>query len=128
MPKIDFPASVTKLLESWWLSFWIWSIIHYVLGLTATIGTVVIAATKGASADQSASCCIGFNPSTLGILVAICTSVITFSKAGIKANSYIQAWRIVNAVKVRCEIDSSITEKEIYDAVQKAEEIIGKSD
>lgn len=126
-----FPDCVERLLKTWWRSFWIWNVVHYLLGLVATIGTVVIAAAKD---SESIQCifkifpCIGTDQSMPSIVVAICTAILTFSKAGAKANAYIQAWRIVNAVKIRCEIDPNITNKEIVDAVEKAEEIIGKSD
>lgn len=126
-----FPGCVDQLLKAWWRGFWFWNAVHYLLGLVATIGTVFIAANNDSVSTQGTFQvlpCVGIDQSALSIAVAICTAILTFSKASAKANAYIQAWRIVNAVKIRCEIDPDITSREIVDAVEKAEEIIGKSD
>lgn len=121
MPTREIPDTISGLLKSWWLCFLIWSAIHYLLGLTATIGTVFIAAKTGAGNALAAS-------SQLGIIVAICTAIITFSNASAKANAYIQAWRVVHTTVVRYQIDATITEVDLGKSVERAEEIIGKSD
>lgn len=112
------PEQVLALLTAWWRAFWVWNAIHYTLGLTATIGTVSIAANTSTAYDHQ----------SLGVVVAICTAIITFSKASDKANAYIRAWRIVNTARIVYEVNPVSDNKELLYAVKKAEEIIGKAD
>jgi hypothetical protein len=90
------------------------------LGLVAAVGAV-FSATKTSP----------FEPSTqtyVGVAAAVCTAIITFAKTGAKMNAYIAAWRLLNVVRIKYEIDASITEKEVGETVSKCEEIISRSD
>ena len=110
------PPQITRQLRSWWWCFIVWNVIHYLLGLTATIGTVLIA--KNTTVDYG----------NLAILVAIATAAITFLKSGSKANAYLVAWRQLNAERICFELDPSYTEAKLADAHKKGEEVIGKAD
>ena len=110
------PSQITKQLSNWNACFWFWNVIHYALGLTATIGTVVIA--QKAAVDHG----------SLAIVVAVATAALTFFKASAKANAYIGAWRYLNAERICFELDPNYTEAKLAEAHKKGEEIIGKAD
>lgn len=115
-PPRTVPEQITKQLKNWWCFFWFWNVLHYVLGLYATVGTVFIAASKQA-------------PDTfLSITVAVSTAALTFLKATEKASAYIAAWRYLNSERICFELDPNYPETNLCKAHKKGEEIIGKSD
>lgn len=124
MEQRECPKQVLALLTAWWRAFWFWNVVHYTLGLTATIGTVIIASDSSFAYKNNLS----LPHQSLGILVAICTAIITFSKASNKANAYIRAWRVVNTARIVYEVDLNSSDKDLLNAVKNGEEMIGKAD
>lgn len=123
MSDRPIPASIRRHLNGWNRCFWIWNVLHYLFGLTATIGTVLIAVHSGEPADPTSKL-TGVAP----ILVAICTSCLTFLKASTKANAYIQAWRILDLERIAYSLDPNYPDEKLVDAVRRGETIIGKTD
>ena len=123
MEKRTTPVQITKRLKDWWLCFWFWNILHYLLGLTATVGTVVIAATKGQALGPAAT-----GHTTLAVAVAVSTAILTFAKASTKAKAYADAWRLLDSERVIYELDASVTEAKLAATLKAGETIIGKSD
>lgn len=116
MSDRQVPQLISAQLKYWNLCFWIWNIIHYLLGIYATVGTVIIASK-------------GLEKSTwLAISVAIATAVLTFFKASAKANAYIQAWRLLHTECVAYQLNAEYTDKQLADAHRDGEQIIGKAD
>ena len=92
------PIQITIQLANWWKCFWLWNFVHYALGLTATIGTVLIAQNRN------------IDYRILAVFVAVATAAMTFLKSGAKANAYIAAWRYLNAERICFELDPSYSE------------------
>lgn len=109
------PAQILEQLRSWWKAFWFWNCLHYLLGLTSTVGTALSAA------DTATYEYIPF-------IVAVTTAALTFLKAGAKADAYIAAWRYLNAERIAFELDTSYTEAALADHHRKAEAMISKAD
>jgi hypothetical protein len=120
-PARRTPSQIRDQLSSWWSAFWVWNVLHYALGLVATIGSVLVVQQSkigtGASDHQ-----------TLGVVVAVCTAALTFLKSGAKANAYIAAWRYLNAERICYELDATYTDTKLAEHHKKAEAIISKSD
>lgn len=120
MSQREFPAQAAQLLAAWWRAHWRWGAVHYTLGLIAAVGAV-LAATETIPFEAATQAYVG-------VVAAVCTAIITFAKTGAKMNAYIAAWRILNVVRVRYEIDASISAQEVGDTISKCEEIIGRAD
>ena len=110
------PDQITKQLSAWWISFWFWNITHYVLGLASSICTVLIA--KNSYEDFP----------NMPVFVAVATAAMTFMKSDSKANSYIAAWRVLNAERIEYELDPSYSDSKLAKEHKRCESIIGKSD
>ena len=120
MPARPVPQQILQRLKQWKKCFWFWNISHYALGLTATIGTVIIAAKPWDPPTDPNT--------TLGIVVAICTSILTFAKASSKSSCYIQAWRILDVERIAFQLDPDYPEPKLANALRTGEAIIGKTD
>jgi hypothetical protein len=122
MPK-PVPAPIENQLQNFQICFWIWNILHYLLGLSAALGAALIAANKSSANDQL----FGL-PITLGIAVALATAALTFLRASTKANAYIQAWRLLHNEVVCFQLAENGNVEKLCEALRKAEELIGKTD
>ena len=71
---------------------------------------------------------VATDQTTLAVVVAVSTAVLTFAKASAKANAYMQAWRLLDSERVSYELDVSVTEAKLAAVLKDGETIIGKSD
>ncbi|MCU1724234.1 hypothetical protein [Pseudomonas sp. 5P_5.1_Bac1] len=108
--------SIKSIMKGWFFCFACWSAIHYIFGMAATVGAIVVSAKI--YPDYQTEISAG---------VAICTAILTFLNAQAKANAYITAWRTMNkAMQHLFAINPE--EKKLADAYAECEDIIGKSD
>lgn len=105
------PPQIRDQLRNWRLCFWIWNMLHYALGLTATVGAVFLA--KG-----------GDGYLLLKLAVPVATAALTFLNAKEKANIYIAAWRHLNAERIKYELTPEYDEARLANSHGKAEELI----
>ena len=106
------PKQIVEQLHNWQLCFWIWNVLHYVLGLVATVGAVFIAQDNARFG-------------VLNLLVPVSAAALTFLNAKEKANVYIAAWRFLNSERIKYELMEDYDETRLAESHAKAEELIG---
>lgn len=110
------PPEINRMLRGWYGCFIAWTIAHYLLGLYATVGAVVVASQKLPENIL------------LSISVAVATAALTFLKAQAKSNTYSSAWRLLNTEKVCYLLDPTYSVDKLAQAYKHGEEIIAKVD
>jgi hypothetical protein len=122
MTTRTLPPEIEQLLSTWYRYFHIWGGIHYVLGIAGTVFAVtVVSQPKFLSG-------IPYLIDGFKLISAICVLLLTFLIPSRKAKDYVNAWRILNSACNRYKMDESYTIKELLDAVDEGEKIIGCSD
>lgn len=106
------PQQIHDQLKNWRLCFWIWNVLHYALGLTATVGAVFLAQNSNGYV-------------LLKLAVPVAAAALTFLNAKEKANVYIAAWRLLNAERIKYELTPEYDVARLADSHAKAEELIG---
>jgi hypothetical protein len=113
----EVPPEIRKQLGRWNFHSRVLRTSHFVLVLTATVCSVLVAA--------------GWKPfpqariDWLAALAAVSVSLISAYDLGSKANRMKRAWRKLNAAVILFLADPELTTKYIVKAYEKGEEIIG---
>jgi hypothetical protein len=111
------PSEILKQLQRWNFHARVLRISHFILVMTATVCTVLVAAKLTV-----------FQPELvqwLAALAAVSVSLISAFDLGSKANRMKWAWRKLNAAVILFREDPNITIRHLLKAYEKGEEIIG---
>lgn len=111
------PSEITKQLNRWNFHSRVLRISHFVLVLTATICTVLVAAKLTTFPPELVQ--------WLAALSAVSVSLISAFDLGSKANRMKWAWRKLNSAIILFQEDQETTIKQLIKAYEKGEEIIG---
>lgn len=113
----ELPKEVKKRLWEWRANHIILSWSHLILGLGVTAASVTIAATIHSISPYTLQWIAG--------IAAVCSGILTTFNPRKRANNFLNAWRHVTYISKRFEIDDSFPELNLWEAVFKAEQIIG---
>lgn len=123
MAQRQVPELVVDRLK-WWRRFSLtWRLIHYCLGLTATVSSVLVAAHESLPNSWS-----DWSLSTFSLITAVSTGILTFLNASAKSRAYMQAWRLVNNESSSFQLNPNYPEATLGTALRRGEAIIAKSD
>ncbi|SOE59094.1 hypothetical protein SAMN05414139_01473 [Burkholderia sp. D7] len=123
MPQRAVPELVADRLETWRRYARYWRIIHYCLGLTATVSSVLVAANKSFPDTWWV-----WTVPTFSLITALSTGILTFLNASGKSRAYIQAWRLVDDACTQFQFNQNYAEATLGAAMRRAEALIAKSD
>ncbi|MCE7057981.1 hypothetical protein LZF95_25070 [Algoriphagus sp. AGSA1] len=85
MEEKPIPRSVKKRLDGWFITFWAFTICHYLFGIGG-----VLASTIAASYDDNDV------SRTCGTIAAVCIAFVGFVKPDDKYRKHVIAWRILD--------------------------------
>ena len=111
------PSKIIKQLSRWSFQCRVLRIAHFILVLTATVSSILVAA-KLSTFPQGVT-------ESLAVLAAVSVSLIQAFDLGSKANRMRGAWRKLNAAVILFEEDPQITIRHLVKAYERGEELIG---
>jgi len=106
-----------KLQKSWKRLEIIWSVIHYGLGITATVLAFLASSSKLIGEEIVPA---------LAIASGLGAAILTFLSPASRRKAYTEACDLLRLTRLRFESQDEITKKDMNDAVEKAQEIIAK--
>ena len=113
MNEQQVPKEVSSRLNGWFITFWIFTICHYVIGIGGVFASTMVA-------DNSTS------PETtkiFGIISALCIAFIGFIQPDQKYRKFVIAWRILDE-KVNLYKHGIITINELIEGMAIAEKTL----
>ena len=84
MEERPIPKSVKARLDSWFYTFWGFTICHYLFGIGGILASTIAASTEGNESRVA------------GIVAAVCIAFIGFVKPDDKYRKNVIAWRILD--------------------------------
>jgi hypothetical protein len=110
-------ADILQRREEWLTLYRRWSAFYYVLGWGGAVGTIVVAAISKSSPPVAAAF-------PISILVAGCTTTVTFFKASAKAQNFILAFTLLDDAIQDYRGNPELPESHMRAAIKRGQAII----
>lgn len=115
--KRQIPVKIACCLRDWVIHAAFLRIVHVVLGITATICSLLVAVKINSWPKNLLE--------WLSLTAAVCVGLLSAFDLGAKANRVRGAWRKLHAATIRFEEDKDYSLKDLVTVYDKAEEIYG---
>jgi len=116
------PKSITRRALIWRLLRYGWTTAHYVVGLTGTVASTIVALNI-----ESTSTLASWK-SILAFYAPISLAIITFLQPAKRARAYATAWRSLSSAVLRFQHDDDFQIKKVIDALQEGEAAIAAAE
>jgi len=113
----EIPVGVAARLTEWYRYFIIWATLHYGLGATTTVLSVIVAAVEFSTDRKRVR-------SALAGLAATTAALLTLLTPAANAKAYIQAWRLLDSASRQYQVDTTIPLSKLNEAVDEGEKAI----
>lgn len=110
MNEQQIPKEVSNRLKGWFITFWVFTICHYVIGIGGVFASTMVAANSTTPEITK----------VYGIISALCIAFIGFIQPDQKYRKYVIAWRILDE-KVNRYKHSLIKIEELIEGMAVAE-------
>ena len=111
------PSEIDRQLRRWSTQARLLRSIHATLGIASTLSSVLVAAKINSFTTVSLE--------WLAAIAAASTSLLSTFDLGSKSNRMRNAWRTLNAARIRFEVDEAMTIQGLVKVYEDAEFIIG---
>lgn len=111
-----------SLQKEWKAKETVWSVIHYSLGIAATV-LAALASRKMGVAPTAESLA---QTSDFAVISAILAAILTFLSPSARRKAYTEACDRLRITRMRYETQDDFTERDLNDAVQLAQDVISK--
>jgi hypothetical protein len=109
-PRI-IPDEIEQRLSAWRRYFTRWWNVHYALGITGTVSSILVASQPKFLSN------INHLMEIFALISAICIVLITFLMPSRRAKAYVSAWRILTDACTRNRVDETYSKRELLDAL-----------
>ena len=116
-PSREIPPLFMARLADWFRYFFIWAALHYVLGVTSAVLSVIVATVDFSDAKKRVR-------TTLAVIAAATVALLTLLTPAANAKAYIQAWRVLDAACRQYQVDSTTPISTLNEAVDAGEKAI----
>jgi hypothetical protein len=116
----EVPDKYKKMQKEWKLYEVLWSLVHFSLGIAAAILAFLAGAKDAAKVIQVD------NASMLAVASGVVAAVLTFLSPASRRKAYTEACNILRVMRLRFENQDELTNKELNDAIEKAQDIVAK--
>src|SRR5262245_4033897 len=111
----DVPSFATDRADAWFLRYQIWTAVHYGLGLVSVVLSVTSVAYKSASRATK---------STLVLLAALATGVLTFLNPSPNAKAFHRAWQQLDTTILKHRQSEESGTTDLINSIENGEKIL----
>lgn len=111
----ELPSYAIDRAARWFLRYRVWTVIHYGLGLLSVVLSVVAVAYKSASSTTR---------STLVLLAAVASGVLTFLNPLPNAKAFHQAWQLLDNAVLNHRVTTTSNDADLVQAIREGEKIL----
>src|SRR5262245_55271290 len=113
----EIPASIAARLEEWYTYFLVWATLHYALGVTSAVLSVIVATVDFSDEKKKVR-------TVLAVIAAATVALLTLLTPAANAKAYIQAWRVLDSACRQYQVDSAVPLAKLNEAVDEGERAI----